>query len=173
MSTSKTNVLNNKKPSIVIFDLDYTLWPFWVDTHYSPPFKKGSKGDIVDSAGSKISAYKETTEVLDSLHKDGYQLAVASRTSEIKGAKQLIKLFGWEKYFSNMQIFPGCKVTHINNIRKDLQIPLNEMIFFDDEDRNIKDLEKHGVVSILVKNGISKNVIQEGIERFANLRRKE
>ena len=31
-------------PRILIFDLDYTLWPFWVDTHVSPPLKAKDGG---------------------------------------------------------------------------------------------------------------------------------
>lgn len=40
------------------------------------------------------------------------------------------------------------------------------MLFFDDEDRNIHDLSNVGVVSILVRNGINKKLIENGIKEF-------
>ena len=42
------------------------------------------------------------------------------------------------------------------------------MIFFDDEQRNIKDLRGVGVCSVLVKDGVNKEVIKQGLRKFAN-----
>lgn len=42
------------------------------------------------------------------------------------------------------------------------------MLFFDDENRNIVDLTKLGVLSILVKDGVSHAVIKQGLDKFAN-----
>ncbi|KYB28222.1 hypothetical protein TcasGA2_TC032685 [Tribolium castaneum] len=41
------------------------------------------------------------------------------------------------------------------------------MIFFDDESRNIRDVTKLGVLSILVQNGISRKVVDDAIEQFS------
>ena len=71
-------------------------------------------GNVIDATGDKVKYYPEVPKVLDSLHKDGYELAVASRTGEIKGANQLLELFDWNRYFKYKEIYPGCKVTHFN-----------------------------------------------------------
>lgn len=116
---------------------DYTLWPFWVDTHVNPPFHKNgyvfylngrryafsyclnrkwfsSNGKIVDCRGSVIKHYPDTPKVLKCLWENDIGISVASRTGEIDGAEQLVNLFGWNKYFTNKQIYPGSKDIHIN-----------------------------------------------------------
>lgn len=40
------------------------------------------------------------------------------------------------------------------------------MLFFDDESRNIYDITKLGVVSILVKNGVTMHVMEQGIQKY-------
>ncbi|CAG9860604.1 unnamed protein product [Phyllotreta striolata] len=153
---------------LIVFDLDYTLWPFWVDTHVSPPFKKAPDGKVVDSRNKHIQCYPEVPEILKRLYGEGYILAVASRTSEIQGARQLINLFEWNKYFTYYEIFPGSKTTHFNRIKSLSGLSYNQMIFFDDEERNIRDIKKIGVVSILVKNGVNKALIEAGKKQFSN-----
>lgn len=40
------------------------------------------------------------------------------------------------------------------------------MIFFDDEQRNISDLTKVGVLSILVRDGVTKKLVEDSISKF-------
>ncbi|XP_036114162.1 magnesium-dependent phosphatase 1-like isoform X3 [Molossus molossus] len=117
-------------PRLAVFDLDYTLWPFWVDTHVDPPFHK-------------------------------------SRTGEIEGANQLLELFDLVRYFVQREIYPGSKVTHFERLRQKTGVPFSQMIFFDDEKRNIVDVSKLGVTCIHVQNGMSLQTLNQGLETFA------
>ncbi|CAG7836422.1 unnamed protein product [Allacma fusca] len=156
-----------RKPKLLVFDLDYTLWPFWVDTHVTPPFSKKSNGVVVDSYGQKVTFYEEVPKVLEELKAEGYLVGIASRTGEVRGAESLLKLFGWNAFIDCKQIYPGCKLKHFKKIKEALDVEYEDMIFFDDEQRNITDLRTVGVLSILVKNGVTKNVIQVALDKFA------
>ncbi|KAI4502741.1 hypothetical protein M0802_001785 [Mischocyttarus mexicanus] len=159
--------MSEKKPKIIVFDLDYTLWPFWVDTHVTLPFTKSKKNEIVDANGKIVRYYKDVPDILNKLLVEGYELGIASRTSEIKGAKQLLNLFDWEKYFKYKEIYPNVKTAHFSQIKKLSNVEYKDMLFFDDEQRNITDLKKIGVLSILVENGVTHEVINNGLKIFA------
>lgn len=155
----------SRKPKLIVFDLDYTLWPFHVDTNVIRPFKKkGNK--VVDSCGQTVKYFEDVPEILNQLHNEGYELGVASRTGEIQGAKQLLDLFEWNKYFKYKEIYPGCKVTHFSKIQKASGIDYKDMIFFDDEHRNIVDVGKLGVTCIYVRNGLTHSVLQDALKVF-------
>uniref|UniRef100_A0A0P4WZA3 Magnesium-dependent phosphatase 1 n=2 Tax=Scylla olivacea TaxID=85551 RepID=A0A0P4WZA3_SCYOL len=155
------------RPKLIGFDLDYTLWPFWVDTHVDPPFHKDWKGQVVDMYNKKIKYYAEVPEVLKWLHKEGYVLAAVSRTGEIKGANQLLELFDWDKCFTYKEIYPGCKITHFNRIKTKSGAEFSEMLFFDDEHRNKRDLDTIGVRTVIVDDGITRKLVKQGLEEFS------
>jgi hypothetical protein len=69
---------------VVVFDVDETLWPFWVDTHTSPPYSRDAHGCsshrshyacdcgtacrvVRDSAGTNIRLFEEAATVLQQL----------------------------------------------------------------------------------------------------------
>ncbi|XP_029634371.1 magnesium-dependent phosphatase 1 isoform X1 [Octopus sinensis] len=161
------------KPKLIVFDLDYTLWPFWVDTHVSPPFEL-RKDKVYDSLGDHVTHFPEVPEVLQSLQNEGYKLGVASRTGAIKSAKQLMDLFNWSKYFEFSEIYPGDKTIHFSQFHKHSNIPYEDMLFFDDEGRNVTAVGNIGVTAIHVhKNtGVTKEVMEEGLKKFAENKKK-
>lgn len=65
-----------------------------------------------------------------------------------------------------IEIYPTPKVRHIKSISRRLGVHLNEILFFDDEKRNIKDVSSLGVTSVIVDSGIDIKVFHEGLRKY-------
>ncbi|MCJ1233571.1 hypothetical protein MMC14_001529 [Varicellaria rhodocarpa] len=83
-------------PKIIVFDLDYTLWPFWVDTHLTPPLKaKESNSKAVDRWGESFTFYPSIPSILAAAvtqTSSPITLSLASRTSAPDLAISLLKM---------------------------------------------------------------------------------
>ncbi|TPX08514.1 uncharacterized protein E0L32_010001 [Thyridium curvatum] len=83
-------------PRLVVFDLDYTLWPFWVDTHVSPPLRAQQAAPqtsaALDRTGESFAFYDDIPLTLHALSRAGVRLGVASRTHAPDLARDMLKL---------------------------------------------------------------------------------
>jgi len=167
----------------VVFDLDYTLWPLYVDCLNGPPFRIVNHV-VTDRSGSRIKFYKDVPLIIHSLKRHDIKIGLASRTGAISWAEQIVQLIPlpliqedetpkseiYSKTLKDvvdaMEIYPTSKVRHIKQIAKKFDINLNEILFFDDEIRNIRDIKGIGITSILVDDGMTVEVLQEGLRQY-------
>jgi magnesium-dependent phosphatase 1 len=161
-------------PKMIVFDLDYTLWPFWIDTHVTPPLKRTSDGlTIKDRYGESYGFYNDTAAILSSIREKDIVLGAASRTCAPELAREaltMLKIPGASSrhalgMFDHLEIYPGDKKTHFAKLQKKSGLEYEEMLFFDDESRN-KNVETLGVVMQLVNNGVSMKEIDRGVESW-------
>ncbi|KAF2193757.1 magnesium-dependent phosphatase-1 [Zopfia rhizophila CBS 207.26] len=164
-------------PRIVVFDLDYTLWPFWVDTHVTPPIKALDGGlKVKDRYGEGYGFYSDVGGVLDALKQKGIQIGAASRTHAPDLGREMLKLLKIPNssssssaraidYFDYLQIYPGSKTSHFERIHRESGIEYEEMLFFDDENRN-KNVEVLGVMMWLVRDGVTREEMDAGVRSW-------
>ncbi|KAK7544366.1 magnesium-dependent phosphatase-1 [Phyllosticta citribraziliensis] len=177
-------------PKLLAFDLDYTLWPFWVDTHVTPPLKAEANGlKVKDRYGESYGFYRDVGSVLVAARQKGIKVAAASRTSAPELGREMLSLLripsssgddasgksSGERaanFFDILQIYPGSKTTHFAKIRDASGIDYEEMLFFDDEARN-RNVETLGVVMCLVRDGVTRDEIDRGVEMWRKRNRRE
>lgn len=145
---------------LVVFDLDFTLWNAggtWCD-HTSPPYRRVNN-HVCDSEDSIILLYPGVKETLERLYQK-YSLAVASRTHCPDWAIELMQLFGIRAYFDYLEIYPGSKIKHFRQLQHTTKIDFDEMMFFDDEMRNVDEVAELGVETVLVSEGLSPEIVK-------------
>lgn len=157
-------------PDIAAFDLDYTVWPCFCDTHVNPPFKplpsaSSEVGTLVDSCGYEVSFYKDIPRIFADLKKHGVKIVSASRTWAPEIAREMLKKFKVEyegeivpliSFFDSLQWGEMSKVNHIRGGLKEIygsktDIKDYKICLFDDESRN-RDVEKYGVKYVYIRD---------------------
>ncbi|KAF8314901.1 magnesium-dependent phosphatase-1, partial [Amanita rubescens] len=150
--------MSNQLPKLIAFDLDYTLWDLWVDTHVIGPLHRDrTTSQVLDMYNRPIELYKDVPEILQRLRKARVKVAACSRTSAPALARQALSLLlipsqsadddadaqPAVEFFDQLEIYPGSKLAHFKQIHKKTGIPYSQMLFFDDEIRN-KEVEELG-----------------------------
>ena len=79
-------------PKAVVFDLDYTLWLCWCDTHIMTPLKSVSPTTVVDRYDFQLSFYKDVESIIRELVENDVKIIAASRTATPHIAKQLLSM---------------------------------------------------------------------------------
>ncbi|XVE49474.1 hypothetical protein DITRI_Ditri01bG0085100 [Diplodiscus trichospermus] len=140
-------------PRLVVFDLDYTLWPFYCECR--------SKSEMP-------SLYSHAKGILSALKEKGIDIAIASRSPTADIANTFLSKLGIKSMFVTKEIFSSWthKTDHFQRIHSRTGIPFNSMLFFDDENRNIQAVSKMGVTSIYVSNGVNLGALRQGLKEF-------
>jgi magnesium-dependent phosphatase 1 len=172
-------------PKLIVFDLDYTLWPFWVDTHVDGPLKKPVPGTkdagyaVRDAHNGSFGFYNEVASILSSVHSKSILMGVASRTCTPDLARQMLSYLhipptttsesttapSAASLFDYLEMYPGSKTNHFKSIHKRSGVAYEEMLFFDDESRN-RNVEDLGVTMQLVESGVTRAAVDKGIRRW-------
>ncbi len=141
------------------------------------------KGMIVtDSAGTPITVFDGAAHALSEINqwrkqqdckvKCNVKVAVASCTDEPGYARKCMEWLIVDdgstlaSCFDHIEIRPGDKSRHFENLQRITGIPYDQMCFFDDYDLNIKSVSSLGVKCFHTPQGMTKGIWEEALDSF-------
>jgi magnesium-dependent phosphatase 1 len=157
-------------PKLIVFDLDNTLW-----TPELYQLRKLQRANQVPTAGKDVKLMEGSSKVIEEyipkLKEQGVQFGVASRTKSVEWAHALLGQFQLRETFTYIEIFPGNKRKHFQNIKEQSGIDYKDMLFFDDardgKFGNCEIVSELGVLSVHCPNGLdSLNVFTSALEKY-------
>ena len=154
---SSTPTSLNSVPSLIVFDLDNTLW-----TPELYQLRKLARNNQLPVAHKDVKLFPAAKEMIQEMKKDAKyantKFAVASRTKSVDWAHDLLTQFELREWLDYIEIFPGDKKQHFNNLKRNSGIDFEEMLFFDDardgKYGNCEPVSSLGVLSVHCPNGI-------------------
>lgn len=168
-------------PEVVVFDLDYTLWPWWCDCHISSPIEQVSESQLLDSSGLSLSLYRDVEHILEELEANNVTIVGASRTATPDIAIEILSMFKINDkpmidYFHSLQWGQNSKIGHIKRAMRELNmestLSTGSIILFDDEDRN-KDVESINCFFALIEDyekGLTRALFEQKLKDWASRR---
>ena len=172
-----------KNPKLLVFDCDWTLYPYDCDKHRQAPFQLGVNG-LQDVHGFLSQPYPSVPDIFGCIKEAGIPVAFLSRNPSSNSIENLLRTIPvhsssgnftlWdtmpsENYFhaySSDGVGTG-KDKHFAALKKVSEVDYGDMIFFDDFWDNIEAAEAQGTVSVNVRNGgLTWKALYEGLARW-------
>ncbi|KAL9538230.1 hypothetical protein MBANPS3_011094 [Mucor bainieri] len=179
MTKTMLKKMPTKLPKMIVFDLDYTLWPDWIDCTNGPPYVYDeSTNSVVNPTGEYLGFFEHTTDIIALIKSfPDTQIGIASRTQTPEWAKKaigLLRIPGLDnttllENVNYLEIYPGSKLKHFKSLSKKSGISCSDMLFFDDESRN-REVCKLGVhfVHVNTRTGITPFQFENALHAFAS-----
>lgn len=162
-------------PKCVVFDLDGCLWTpemyqLW-NRGGGPPFAAGPGGTMVTNAGETVRLLGDARAVLRDLRSRGAVLGVSSCCDEPEWARELLDAFDVDgvpltEVFDFITISKESKCAHFERASSDLGVPLDAMLFFDNEIGNCRAVSALGVTVAYAPEGVTEGLYGEALAAF-------
>ena len=184
--------LTSPLPELIVFDLDWTLWPLDVDCQ-TMPFRAapGGGGTAIDADGARLAPFPDTPAILASLFDAGLRVAFASRTHDAAAAEALLRLLPlpargsagsgsaggggglclWDLLRGERGLFQAypsrgarAKEAHFAALREASGVEPQQWLFFDDLSENTRVALAGGVAAVeLDRQGLTWARWEEGL----------
>ncbi|KAI8644915.1 magnesium-dependent phosphatase-1 [Parasitella parasitica] len=178
MTKSVLKKIPSKLPKMIVFDLDYTLWPEWIDCTSGPPYVYDElSNSVINPSGESLGFFEHTATIIALVKAfPDIRIGIASRTHTPEWAKSAIGLLRIPELdnstlmenVDHLEIYPGSKLKHFESLSEKSGIACSDMLFFDDESRN-REVCKLGVhfVHVNTKTGITPFQFENALHAFA------
>ena len=173
----RTPTARAAKPKVVVFDLDGCLWDpemYMLSWRGGAPFTPDGDAMLAQS-GERVVLLGAAREVLREIRTtddwSATKVAISSRTDEPAWAAELLDKFRVDDMvlgdcFDAREITKESKSSHFRRLKEKYSCAYEEMLFFDNEYGNCREISQLGVTVAFSPDGVTGDVWAEAVAAF-------
>ena len=173
----RTPTVRAAKPKVVVFDLDGCLWDpemYMLSWRGGAPFEPDGDAMLAQS-GERVVLLGAARDILRQLRTtddwSATKVAISSRTDEPAWAAELLDKFRVDDMvlgdcFDAREITKESKSSHFRRLKEKYSCDYEEMLFFDNEYGNCREISQLGVTVAFSPDGVTSDVWAEAIAAF-------